>query len=111
MVQKEERIIPPYQGKDTQEQEEIKTLRNELANTKKNLMEARKILNNLESNYEELEVKYDNIDGAMIETKRESYIWKDKYKGAQVAFQEAMILQKQMQQREKSLKIKFEYSL
>lgn len=47
MVQKEERTILPYQGKDTWEQKEVNTLCNELANMKKDIMEERKILSNL----------------------------------------------------------------
>lgn len=46
---------------------------------KKDLMEARKRLNNLERKYEALEVRYDNIDGDMIKIERESLEWKNKY--------------------------------
>lgn len=42
-------------------------------------MEARKFLNNLESKYEILEKRYDDIEGAFMPIKEESYEWKKKY--------------------------------
>lgn len=39
---------------------------------KKDLMEARESLNSLERKYEELEIRYDDIDGYLMEIEEES---------------------------------------
>ena len=53
----------------------------------------------LQGQYEAVEARYGDIYELLLETQKERFKWKNKYKLAQVALQDAMTLQQQIQQR------------